>query len=71
MRRQELGRREYLRSAGVGVAALGSAPIWSWASEKEVCQPQRQRGTEAGQASPPGSILATRKSACRFLPPGT
>ena len=34
MKRQELGRREFLRSAGVGVAALGSAPIWSWAGER-------------------------------------
>ena len=34
MRQRELGRREFLRSDGVGAAALGSAPIWSWASER-------------------------------------
>ena len=34
MRRQEVGRREFLRRAGTGMAALGSAPIWSWASER-------------------------------------
>ena len=35
MRRQELGRREFLWRAGTGMAALGSAPIWSWAGERQ------------------------------------
>lgn len=52
MRQQELGRREFLRSAGVGVAALGSAPIWSWASERRGPPTGAAKG-EQGWASIP------------------
>ena len=48
----QLGRREFLRRAGVGVAALGSAPVWSWASERKG-PPTGVMKAEGGWASIP------------------
>lgn len=46
MSHRDLGRREFLRRAGLGVAALGSGPIWSWATEGQggPPEPRRQNG---------------------------
>ena len=40
---QRLGRREFLWRTGAGVAALGSAPVWSWASEQQGPPAPRQQ----------------------------
>lgn len=52
MSQHHLGRRDFLRRAGAGLAALGSGPIWSWATDRAGPPPEPRKGN-GGWASIP------------------